>query len=94
MRTYFNNVITNRTVFGLNQDRVVSLSDTCAHAAQHLASRHAAKRARSTDRALKRRGSVTTVMAGAVLMAKQWRLAITGPQWQPVRLLSPVPVMA
>ena len=94
MRTSLNNVITNRTVFGLGQDRVVSLTDTCAHAAQHLDSRHAAKRARSMARALKRRVAVTAGMASAVLMAKPWRLAITGPQWQPVRHLSPVPVTA
>ena len=94
MRTNTNNVSTNRNVFGLSQDRVVSLSDSCACAAQHLAPRHAAKRARRTARTLKRRGVGTTVMAGAVLMAKQWRLAITGPQWQPVRLTSPVPVTA
>lgn len=90
MRTSFNVSVTNRTVFGLSQDRVVvSLNATCAHAAQHLASRHASKRDRVLDRAMKRRGSGTGVMAGAVLWFWHLCLAITGPQWQPVRLTSP-----
>jgi ribosomal protein S4 len=46
------------------------------------------------EKALKRRGSGTVVMAGAVPMAKPTRLAITGPQWQPVRLTSPELVTA
>ena len=45
MRTNINTV-TNCNVFGLAQDRAVSLwNDSCAYAAQHLASRHASKRA-------------------------------------------------
>ncbi len=89
MRTNINTA-TNCNVFGLGQDRAVSLwNDSCAYAAQHLASRHASKRARELAKALKRRGSVTAVMAGAVPLAKRTRLAITGPQWQPVRLTSP-----
>ena len=67
MRTYCNNTVTNRNVFGLGQDRAVSSwNDSCAYAAQHLASRHASKRAHGSAKALKRRGSGTVVMAGAV----------------------------
>lgn len=94
MRTNINTV-TNCNVFGLDQDRAVSLwNASCAYAAQHLASRHASKRAHGSAKALKRRGSGTVVMAGAVPMAKPTRLAITGPQWQPVRLTSPELVTA
>ena len=86
--------VTNCNVFGLDQDRAVSLrNDSCAYAAQHLASRHASKRAHGLARALKRRGFGTVVMAGAVPKAKPTRLAITGPQWQPVRQMSPGLVM-
>jgi hypothetical protein len=94
MRTYLNTVVTNRNVFGFGQDRVVSSLDTCAHAAQHLVSRHAGLCARELARALKRRGSHAAAWASAVLMAKPMCLAITGPQWQPVRRTSPVLVMA
>jgi hypothetical protein len=95
MRTNFNATVTNRNVFGLNQDRVVSLSTySCADAAQHLALWHASKRARDLGRALKRRGLGIAAMAGAVLKAKPMCLAIMGPQWQPVRRTSPVPVIA
>ena len=95
MRTYFNVVVTNCTVFGFGQDRVVSsLNATDAHAAQHLAIRHASKRARGPAYALKRRGSGTAVVAGAVQWSKQMCLAMLGPQWQPVRLTSPTVVIA
>ena len=95
MRTYFNVVVTNRNDFGFGQDRVVSsLNATCAHAAQHLALWHASKRARESARAMKRRGSGTAAMAGAVLWAKQICLAITGPTRLPVRRMSPVLVTA
>lgn len=94
MRTYCKTTLTNRNVFGLGQDRVVSSWNTCAHAAQHLFSRHAELCARGLARALKRRGSDTAVMADAVLKAMAMCLAITGPQWQPVRHTSPVLVMA
>lgn len=90
MRKSFTTVVTNRNVFGLNQDRAVSLRDgACAHATQHLAARHASKCARSYRRAFKRRGSDCVVVTGAVSMAWAMRPAITGPQWQPVRLTSP-----
>jgi hypothetical protein len=84
MRTYLNTVVTNRTVFGFGQDRVVSSLGTCAHAA-HLVSRHACHRARKSARALKRRGSEVAAWASAALVAMPLGLAITGPQWQPVR---------
>jgi hypothetical protein len=70
------------------------LNDSCAFAAQHLASRHAGKRARLLARALKRRGSGSGAMAGADTMAGLTCLAITWPQWQPVRLTSPELVTA
>jgi hypothetical protein len=77
----------------LNQDRVVSLcNEAYAHAAQHLASWHASKRARGLFGALKRRG--TAVRAGAVLGVELMCLPITGPQRQPVRPMSPVLVTA
>ena len=92
MRTSIN-TFTNCNVFGFNQDRVVSSwNHAYAHAAQHLASWHASKRARSLSGALKRRGSA--VVAGAVLGVEQMCLAITGPAGQPVRRLSPVLVTA
>jgi len=95
MRTNSNAAVTNCNVFGLSQDRAVSLwNGLCASAAQHLASRHASMRARGLDRAPLRRGLVTAVMAGAVSKAKRTCLAITGPQWQPVRLTSPELVTA
>jgi hypothetical protein len=87
MRTSINGTFTNRNVIGFNQDRVVlSWNDTYAHAAQHLASWHASKRAR-LSRALNRRG--IAVVAGAVPQAKQMCLAITGPGRQSVRPTSP-----
>ena len=95
MRTNTNAAVTNCNVFGLSQDRAVSLCNhSYACAAQHLASRHASMRARELDRAPLRRGLVTAVMAGAVSKAKRTCLAITGPQWQPVRLTSPELVTA
>ena len=95
MRTNINTSVTNRNVFGFGQDRAVSLwNDSCAYAAQHLASRHASKRARELARSLMRGGSGTAVMAGADPKAKQTCLAITGPQWQPVRRTSPELVTA
>ena len=53
MRTQFNALVTNRNVFGFNQDRVVvSVCDeTWRHAAQHHSARHASKRARGYARA-------------------------------------------
>ncbi|MBI3837718.1 MAG: hypothetical protein HY288_07265 [Planctomycetia bacterium] len=93
MRTSIDAAFTNRNVFGFNQDRVVlSWNDTYAHAAQHLASWHASKRAGGLSGAMKRRG--TAVVAGAVLAVKQMCLAITGPARQPVRRTSPVLVTA
>ena len=95
MRTYFNTVVTNRNVFGSNQDRVVSLgTKSCASAAQHLALWHAGKCARGTGRALKRRGLGIAALAAAVLKVKPMCLALMGPQWQPVRRMSPVLVIA
>lgn len=94
MRTYFNAVVTNGNVFGLGQDRVVSsqVDATCAHAAQHLESWHASKRARSLWRHLKRRA--TAVMAGAAPEVRQMCLAITGPQGRLARHTSPALVTA
>jgi hypothetical protein len=93
MRTYFNVAVTNRNVLGFGQDRVVSSLDTCAHAA-YLLSRHASHQARKSARALKRRGSELAAWASAVLLATPMGMAITGPQWRPVRHVSPVLVVA
>ena len=93
MRTYFNVAVTNRNVFGFGQDRVVSSVDTCARAA-HLLSRHASHRARKSARALKRRGSELAAWASTALLAMPLGMTITGPQWRPVRLTSPVLVVA
>ncbi len=93
MRTYISVAVTNRNVFGFGQSRVVvSSNDTCAHAAQHLASWHASKRACGLWRSMKRRG--TAVMAGAALEARYMCLAITGPQGLLVRRTSPALVTA
>ncbi|MEX0676148.1 MAG: hypothetical protein WD063_03685 [Pirellulales bacterium] len=93
MRTYVNSVVANRNVIGFGQDRVVSFrNDSCAPAAQHLESRHAAKRARGLTRALKRMGSAAAVAAPA-LKAKWTCLAITGPARLTVRQMSPVVVV-
>lgn len=94
MRTSVNNIVANCTVFGTCQDRVVSLrNDSYAHAAQHLESRHASKRARSLARALVRRWSWLVGMAGAGPKAKPTCLAITGPARPAVRLTSPAVVL-
>jgi len=91
MRTNIFTAVTNRNVFGFGQDRVVSLwIDSCASAAQHLHVRHASRRAVGIVRALKRRVYVTAAAASAAPKAMAMCLAITGPQWQPVRLTSPV----
>ena len=93
MRTYINSVVANRTVFGFGQDRVVSLrNDSCAHAAQHLESRHASKRACGMTLALKRRCS-TAATAGPARKVKWTCLAITGPERLTVRRMSPVVVV-
>ncbi len=94
MRTNTNStVVTNCNVFGFGQDRVVALwVASCAYAAQHLASRHASKHLGRLSRGVKRRG--TDAVAGADLLARSMCLAIRGPQWQPVRPVSPVLVMA
>ncbi|MGD9722222.1 MAG: hypothetical protein AB7O59_11735 [Pirellulales bacterium] len=94
MRTNIDAIVTNSTVFGFGQDRAVAtrIDETCAYAAQHLSSWHAGKRVRHGSRAMKRSGQV--VRAGAVGNAWPLRLAVTGPQRQPVRLMSPVLVMA
>ncbi len=93
MRTNTNAAVTNRNVFGFGQDRVVSLgASSCASAAQHLELRHASKHLGRQDRGLKRRG--TAAAGTAPTTAKTMRLAITGPQWQPVRVTSPGLVMA
>jgi hypothetical protein len=97
MRTNTNAVVTISNVFGQSQDRAVSsCNDSCATAAQHLASWHASHSALGSDRALKRREDRTNGMgmAGAVPKVKRTRLAVTGPQWQPVRLTSPELVTA
>jgi len=95
MFTYSNTVVTNRNVFAYGQDRVVlSLDASNAHAAQHLSSWHASKRARSLGRALKRRGLGHAGLAGAILKAMSMCLAILGSTWQPVRRMSPVLVIA
>ena len=97
MRTNTNAVVTISNVFGFGQDRAVSPSNSsCAYAAQHLASWHASHRAHGLDRARLRREFKAAVMgmAGAVPKAKRTCLAITGPQWQPVRLTSPELVTA
>jgi hypothetical protein len=89
MRTNLN-VVTNCNVFGLAQDRVVSLwTDSYHRATQHLAPRHASKRDRETSQAFKRRGLGLAAMVAAARMAKPKGLAITGCQRQPVRHLSP-----
>jgi hypothetical protein len=91
MRTNIFTAVTNRNVFGFGQGRVVSLwVGSCASAAQHLHVRHASRRARDIVRALKRRVNVTAAAASAAPKAMLMCLAITGPQWQPVRLTSPV----
>lgn len=94
MRTNMNSVVTNRNVFGYGQDRVVvsSKDASCAHAAEHLASWHASKRARHGFRARMCRGTAGT--AAVALKAKQLRLAITGPDRLPVRHTSPALVTA
>ena len=98
MRTSINNIVANVNVFGFGQDRVVvsSLADTCAHAAQHLETRHAtSKRARGWAERAKRSWLATAAMAGAARMAELiTSLAIYGPQRLPVRHLSPVLVQA
>lgn len=95
MRTYFNVVIASRSVFGFGLDRVVSsLNATCAHAAQHHATRHADQRARESLLTLARRGWDYCDNAGADPWLKRMRLAISGPQGRTVRLTSPVGVMA
>jgi hypothetical protein len=92
MRTNTSAAVTNRNVFGFGQDRVVtSWASSCADAALHHASRHAGKHSSRLYRALKRRGTVA--VADVALIARQLRLAITGPQWQPVRQMSPGLVM-
>jgi len=90
MRTNNFTSATNRNVFGFGQDRVVvSLwTGSCASAAQHLHDRHASRR--SVIRALKRRLYAIAAVASAAPKAMAMCLAITGPQWQPVRLTSPV----
>jgi hypothetical protein len=95
MRTNIDAIVTNCTVFGFGQDRVVATRHdaTCAYAAQHLSSWHASKRARCGSRVLKRRDD-RAVMAGAVLKAMPLRLAIMGPQRQPARQTSPELVTA
>ena len=93
MRTNVNHLVANRTVFGFGQDRVVSLrNDSCAHAAQHLESRHASKRARGMTLALKRLWSAAAA-AGPALKTKWTCLAITGPERLTVRRMSPVVVV-
>jgi hypothetical protein len=98
MRTNFNVIVANVNVFGYGQDRVVvsSLFGTCAHAAQHLETRHTSKRARGWAQRVKRSWLATAAMAGAARMAEliMMSLAITGPQRLPVRHLSPVLVLA
>jgi hypothetical protein len=94
MRTYTNATVTNGNVFGFGQDRVVSLRnvDTCAHAAQHLSSRSARERARGLASAPWR--ALAAAMATVARKAKPMGMAITGPQWQPVRRTSPALVIA
>ncbi|HEX3725095.1 MAG TPA: hypothetical protein VHV08_02585 [Pirellulales bacterium] len=94
MRTYINAVVTNGNVFGFGQDRVVSsLNDvTYACAAQHLQMWHASKREHGHWDALKRH--VAAVMAGAAVVARRLRLAITRPQGLLVRHTSPALVRA
>lgn len=92
MRTNINTAIANCSVFGFGQDRIVSLrNDSCAHAAQHLQSRHASNRARGLAQALKRCWSAA-VVAGPALKAKWTCLAVTGPMRLTVRRMSPVVV--
>jgi hypothetical protein len=96
MRTSINNIVANVNVFGFGQDRVVvsSLADTCAHAAQHLETRHA-KRARGWAQRSKRPWLITAAMAGAARMPElMLSLGMYEPQRLPVRLVSPVPVLA
>jgi hypothetical protein len=96
MRTYINNIVANVNVFGFGQDRVVvsSLIDTCAHAAQHLETRHA-KRARGWAQRSKRSWLATAAMASAARMPGLMpSLGITGRKRLPVRLTSPVLVLA
>lgn len=92
MRTNIFTAVTNRNVFGFGQDRVVSLwIDSCVRARQHLHVRHASRRAVGIVRAAKRRVYVTAAAATTQApKAMAMCLAITGPQWQPVRLTSPV----
>lgn len=96
MRTSIINIVANVNVFGYGQGRVVvvsSFEDTCAHAAQHLETRHT-KRARGWAQRSKRRW-LATADAAAALMAKLMPgLAMVEPLRLPVRLLSPVPVLA
>ncbi len=94
MRTNIDAIVTNCNVFGYGQDRAVAtgIETTCTHAAQHLAMWHSSKSDRRSSRVLKRRDR--SVLAGAVLKAMQLCLAITGPQGQPARRVSPVLVTA
>jgi hypothetical protein len=97
MRTNVISTVTNRNVFGYGQDRVVTSADdsSCAHAAQHLLSRHASKRARGSWCAgLKRPRAMAVVMAGAARIEQAFRLAIAEPRRLPVRPLSPVHVLS
>lgn len=96
MRTSINTIVASVNVFGFGQDRVVvsSLIDTCAYAAQHLETRHA-KRARGWAQRSKRSWLATAVMASAARMpGLMSSLGITGRKRLPVRLTSPVLVLA
>lgn len=104
MRTSINNIVANVNVFGFGQDRVVvsSLSDTCAHAAQHLETRHA-KRARGEWAKRDKRywftaaatAAAAVTAAMAVTLAKLiTSLAIVGPQRLGMRQMSPALVLA
>ena len=90
MRTNINAIVTNCTVFGFGQDRVVSSwNDVRAltlRSILHLARQQTCPRLVARAQAPRH----YAVVAGAVLMAGQMCLAIMGPQWQPVRHMSPV----
>lgn len=97
MRTSFINIVANVNVFGFGQGRVVvsSLIETCAHAAQHLDTRHDSKRDRGWAGRAKRRWPAAAAAAVAVTTAKLLTsLAEMGPQRLPVRQMSPALVLA
>ena len=93
MRTYTNTSFTNRNVFGLSQDRVVVSSRVRALMLRSI-SRGTPPNVIATRFARLARRVLGRGHGRAAQMAMHLCLAITGPLWQPVRLMSPVLVVA